>query len=67
MKWYEAPLVPRTWIAATNSDSGTRYFRTPSEYDAGKGYYRGRRVALNEPPIAAIKALDPETGDVKWQ
>jgi outer membrane protein assembly factor BamB len=44
-----------------------RYFRTPSEYEAEKGYYSGRGVLLDEPAIGAIKALDPETGDVKWQ
>ncbi len=55
------------WLYLTTSDSGMRYFRTPSEYEAGKGYYSGRGVRVDEPAIAAIKALDPETGDVKWQ
>jgi alcohol dehydrogenase (cytochrome c) len=66
---YGAPSYsPDTgWLYVTTSDAGSRYFRTPSEYEAGKGYYSGRVVPLDEPATAAIKALDPEAGDVKWQ
>ena len=55
------------WLYLATSDSGIRTFRTPSKYEAGKGYYSGRTLQVAEPAIAAIKALDPETGDVKWQ
>jgi alcohol dehydrogenase (cytochrome c) len=66
---FQAPSYsPDTgWLYLTTNDSGMRYFRTPSEYEAGKGYYSGRGALLDEPAIATIKALDPETGDVKWQ
>jgi alcohol dehydrogenase (cytochrome c) len=66
---FEAPSYsPETgWLYLMTADSGSRYFRRPSEYEAGKGYYSGGGTSLDEPAIAAIKALDPETGDVKWQ
>jgi alcohol dehydrogenase (cytochrome c) len=66
---FQAPSYsPETgWLYLTTGDSGMRYFRTPSEYEAGKRYFGGYGRSLDEPAIAAIKALDPETGDVKWQ
>ena len=47
---------------------GQRYIRTPSEYRGREAVTTSGRAVrgLGEPAIAAIKALDPETGDVKW-
>jgi alcohol dehydrogenase (cytochrome c) len=65
---FQAPSYsPDTgWLYLMTGDSGQRYIRTPSEYQAGKQYASGGPRGLGEPAIAAIKALDPETGDVKW-
>jgi len=65
---FQAPSYsPDTgWLYLMTGESGQRYIRTPSEYQAGKQYASGAARGLGEPAIAAIKALDPETGDVKW-
>jgi PQQ-dependent dehydrogenase (methanol/ethanol family) len=65
--WQAPSYSPDTgWLYLMTGDSGQRYIRRPSEYQAGKQYGGGGGRGLGEPAIAAIKALDPETGDVKW-
>jgi PQQ-dependent dehydrogenase (methanol/ethanol family) len=65
--WQSPSYSPDTgWFYLMTGDSGQRYLRTPSEYQAGKQYMGGGARGLGEAAIAAIKALDPETGDVKW-
>jgi len=54
------------WFYLETQESGQRYVRTPAAYEAGKVFMGGQTLGLGEPTVASIKALDPETGDVKW-
>jgi PQQ-dependent dehydrogenase (methanol/ethanol family) len=55
------------WVYVETSDSGQRFTRTPQEFEEGRQYQGGRGAGLGEPVAASIKALDPETGDTKWE
>ncbi|HUQ94693.1 MAG TPA: PQQ-binding-like beta-propeller repeat protein [Bryobacteraceae bacterium] len=58
---FKAPSYsPQTgWLYLVTHDSGTMRLES--------GTPAGRRIRIAETPPAAIKALDPETGDAKWQ
>lgn len=66
---FQAPSYnPDTgWLYVETSDSGQRFVRTPQEYQQGKQYQGGRGQRVGDPPVAAIKAIDPETGAVQWE
>ena len=49
------------------SESGQRFTRTPEQFQEGRQYRGGRGAGLGEPGTAAIKAIDPETGEIKWE
>ena len=47
-------------------ESGQKFFRVPSEYQAGKQYQSGRQSRVDEPSSAGIRAIDPESGKSVW-
>jgi alcohol dehydrogenase (cytochrome c) len=55
------------WVYVETSDSGQRFTRTPQEFEEGRQYQGGRGAGLGEPVAAGIKAIDPETGETKWE
>ena len=55
------------WVYLETSESGQRFLRTPQQYEQGKQYQGGRGQGVGDPAIAGIKALDPETGAIKWE
>ena len=73
---FQAPSYsPQTgWFYLAYSENGQQYISNSVTYEAGRQYI-GRATTgttpgqpkPNEPaPTAGIKALDPETGDTKW-
>jgi alcohol dehydrogenase (cytochrome c) len=54
------------WIYVETQDAGQRFTRAPMTYEPGKLYMAGTYVGIGEAIVASIKAIDPETGDVKW-
>jgi PQQ-dependent dehydrogenase (methanol/ethanol family) len=54
------------WLYLSYMESGNRYIRQTSDYEPGKQYWGGRGGPLPEPSTAGIRALDTETGAVKW-
>jgi alcohol dehydrogenase (cytochrome c) len=73
---FQAPSYsPLTgWMYLEYSENGQRYVSTPQAFEPGKQYI-GRATPSGapvtrkpgEPPASAgIKALDPETGETKW-
>jgi alcohol dehydrogenase (cytochrome c) len=66
---FQAPSYsPATgWVYVETSDSGQRFTRAPQDFEEGRQYQGGRGVGLGEPVTAAIKAIDPETGETKWE
>ena len=65
---YQAPSYdPATgWFILAYSEGGQRYFATPVTVEPGRQYQGGQAVQLDEPSRAGIKAIDPETGQTKW-
>ena len=55
------------WVYVETSDSGQRFTRTPQQFEEGRQYQGGRGAGLGEPVAAGIKAIDPETGETKWE
>ncbi len=55
------------WVYVETSDSGQRFTRTPQAFEEGRQYQGGRGAGLGEPVAAGIKAIDPETGETKWE
>lgn len=66
---FQAPSYsPDTgWLYVETSESGQRFVRTPQEYEQGKQYQGGRGQRTGDPPVAAVKAIDPESGAIKWE
>jgi alcohol dehydrogenase (cytochrome c) len=66
--WQAPSYSPETgWMYVETQDSGQRFIRTPVEYEPGKLFMGGANVGLGEAPNASIKAIDPETGETKWE
>lgn len=48
-------------------DAATLYFAVGMKYDAGTMTMGGTtRLATNQPAVMAVKAIDPNTGEVRW-
>lgn len=47
-------------------EMGNKYIRQTSEFESGKQYWGGRGGPLQETPTAGIRAIDTETGAIKW-
>jgi alcohol dehydrogenase (cytochrome c) len=47
-------------------EMGNKYIRQTSEFESGKQYWGGRGGPLQETPTAGIRAIDTDTGAIKW-
>ena len=65
---YQAPSYDPAsgWFILAYMESGQKYFSTPVTPEPGRQYQGGRAVRLDAPARAGIKAVDPETGETKW-
>lgn len=66
---WQAPSYDETsgWLYLVFQEAGQRFVRTPSEFEPGKQYWGGRAFPLGEAESAGVRALDTETGAVKWE
>jgi len=55
------------WFVMAFREMGDVYIREPGEYVAGKSYWGGKSVPGKETEWAGVKAIDPESGDAKWE
>ncbi len=55
------------WVYVETSESGQRFLRTPQEYEQGKQYQGGRGQGVGDLVNVNIKAIDPESGAIKWE
>lgn len=51
----------------TIAESGNQYIRANTPYEPGKGYWGGRTLPAGENNYAAIRSLDADTGERKWE
>ena len=66
--WQSPSYSPDTgWFYVETQESGQRFVRAPVDYESGKLYMGGAAVGIGETSIATIKAIDPETGEPKWE
>ncbi|MCC6536224.1 MAG: PQQ-dependent dehydrogenase, methanol/ethanol family [Bryobacterales bacterium] len=65
---YQAPSYdPATgWFIMAYAESAQRYIATPVTSEPGRQYQGGRTERVDVPARAGIKAVDPETGETKW-
>jgi alcohol dehydrogenase (cytochrome c) len=66
---FQAPSYsPQTgWYYVAALDFGQRHTLAPEMYQAGVQYRGGGAQGIGDPVTGAIKALDPETGEVQWE
>ena len=65
--WQSPSYSPETgWVYVETQEAGNKFVRAPVEYQSGKLYMAGANSNLGEAVNANIKAIDPETGEVKW-
>jgi alcohol dehydrogenase (cytochrome c) len=67
--WYSTSFNPRTglYYVQTNDKCGI-FTRTPSEWEAGKGFMGGSfRQAPDEPAERVLRAFDIRTGKPAWE
>ncbi|HEV8130782.1 MAG TPA: PQQ-dependent dehydrogenase, methanol/ethanol family [Acidobacteriota bacterium] len=66
--WQAPSYDPATgWFYLTFREAGDVYVKQLQKYEAGKSYWAGRTYAGGDLEYGGIKALDPETGEIKWQ
>ncbi len=65
---YQAPSYDSVtgWFILAYAEAGQRYFSTPVTPEPGRQYQGGRGVRVDGTSRAGIKAVDPETGQMKW-
>jgi len=67
--WYSPSFSPQTglyYVAA--QEQGNWYFSAEAEYKPGFSFTGGGgRPIPNEPGYGAIRAIEPETGEIKWE
>ncbi|HEY3132026.1 MAG TPA: PQQ-dependent dehydrogenase, methanol/ethanol family, partial [Acidobacteriota bacterium] len=55
------------WFYFTFHEQGNVYVKQTQAYQRGRSYWAGRTYSAGEPPYGGIKALDPATGEIKWE
>ena len=68
--WFSPSYNPATgmYYVQTFTKCSVYTKRDPGEWEPGKSYLGGsQRNAPDEKPVAALKAIDLQTGDVKWE
>jgi PQQ-dependent dehydrogenase (methanol/ethanol family) len=66
---WQAPSFDATsgWLYLVYQEAGQRYVRAPSEFEPGKQYWGGKALPLGEGESAGVRAIDSETGALKWE
>jgi alcohol dehydrogenase (cytochrome c) len=65
--WQAPSYDPATgWFYLIYHESGQRYVRTTQTFEAGKQYMGGRGFPAGGTATAGVRAIDPETGEIKW-
>ena len=54
------------WFYLAYEDYGQRFFRGPTNYEAGKVYGGGRTKGVEGSAFGGIKAINPEIGKTEW-
>ena len=66
--WQSPSYDPDTgWFYVETQESGQKFVRSPVEYEEGKLYMGGAANGIGEAATASIKAIDPDTGEPKWE
>ena len=67
--WYSPSYSPRTNLFyAPVREEGAYYFKGEADYKPGEFFLGGgQRLIPEEEPYGAVRALDPETGNLKWE
>lgn len=66
--WQTPTYDPVTgWFFLAFREKGDVYIREPEEYVPGKSYWGGKTIPAKDEEWAGVKALDPETGETKWE
>lgn len=67
--WWAPSFDPKRKLHFVPSvDAATLYFKGDAVFKKGEMVLGGAtRLATNQPAVMAIKAIDPETGEVRWQ
>ncbi len=55
------------WLYLVFQEAGQRYVRAPAEFESGKQYWGGKAISLGDAESAGVRAIDSETGTVKWE
>ena len=56
------------WLYVEVIDFGQNYVLAPEKYEEGAQYLGGAAQSIpEEPPLGAIEAIDPETGEIMWK
>jgi PQQ-dependent dehydrogenase (methanol/ethanol family) len=66
---WQAPSFDATsgWLYLVYQEAGQRYVRAPSQFEPGKQYWGGKALPIAEAASAGVRAIDSETGAVKWE
>ena len=68
--WWSPTYSPRTGLIYVMAyDAATRYFIRPVEYQEGQSYRAGGGESPEplENYVRAVRAIEPQTGDVRWE
>ena len=67
--WFSPSYSPQTRLFYQNvREKGALYYLTEAVYEPGKSFMGAtRRPIPGEEPYGALRALDPLTGEVKWE
>jgi alcohol dehydrogenase (cytochrome c) len=67
--WFSTSFNPSTGLYYVQAlEKCTIYTRSPSAWVAGQSFYSGTtRQAQDEPPQKVLRAIDIETGAIKWE
>ena len=66
--WQAPSYDPITgWFFLAFREMGDVYIREPEEFVQGKSYWGGKTVPAKDKEWGGVKALDPESGEVKWE
>jgi alcohol dehydrogenase (cytochrome c) len=65
--WQSPSYDPETgYFIFTYKEAGNIYVKENQKYEEGKAYWGGRFFAPGDEEWGGVKAIDPETGQTKW-
>ncbi|HUG52131.1 MAG TPA: PQQ-binding-like beta-propeller repeat protein, partial [Vicinamibacteria bacterium] len=66
--WFSTSFQPATGLYYVQAlEKCTVYTRAPDEWKPGESYYGGSTRDADEPAQKVLRALDVQTGDVRWE